>query len=67
MRFKLIFLILLIPVILSGCIQPQSGPQVSEHLATENWVADGAIGINEYARSMTLSGPSTGGYSGGNL
>jgi len=67
MRFTLIFLILLIPVILSGCIQPQSGPQVSEHLATENWVADGAISINEYARSMNLIGPSTSGYSGGNL
>jgi hypothetical protein len=67
MRFTLIFLILLISVILSGCIQPQSGPQVSEHLATENWVADGVVGINEYARSMTLFGPTTSGYSGGNL
>lgn len=67
MRLTLILLILLIPIILSGCIQPQKGSQVSEHLATEKWTADGAVGSNEYARSMTFFGPETSGYSGGNL
>jgi len=67
MKFTLILLILLISVILSGCIQPRNDPQVSEHLATEKWTADGAVGVNEYARSMTLFGPTTSGYSGGNL
>ncbi len=67
MRLISLLIMLLLPIILSGCIQPQKGPQVSEHLATEKWVADGAIGANEYARSMTLFGPKASGYSGGDL
>jgi hypothetical protein len=67
MRLISVLIILLLPIIFSGCIQPQSSPQVSEHLATEKWVADGTIGANEYARSMTFFGPKTSGYSGGDL
>jgi hypothetical protein len=67
MRYILMLTILLILVAFSGCIQPQKGPQVSEHLATEKWTADGFVGANEYARSMTIFGPKTSGYSGGNL
>ncbi len=54
-------------IILSGCIQPQSGPQVSEKAATEEWKADGLVGDNEYSRSIDLSSPARQGYSGGDL
>jgi hypothetical protein len=67
MRFVLIIPILLIPILFSGCIQPQKAPQMSEQLATEKWVADGEISKGEYARSMTLFGTKSSGYSGGDL
>jgi hypothetical protein len=63
----ILLLAISICIILSGCIQPQSAPKVSEHLATEKWTADGIVGENEYARSMTLFGPFASGYSGGNM
>src|SRR5512136_3019764 len=67
MRYASTIMMLSILVIFSGCIQPQKSPQVSEHLATEKWMANGVVGANEYARSMTLLGAKTSGYSGGDL
>jgi len=67
MRSALIILILLIPILFSGCIQPQKSPQVSEQLATEKWVADGVISKGEYSRIMTLFGTKSSGYSRGDL
>lgn len=54
-------------IIFSGCIQPQKGPQVSVTQVTEEWKADGVVEANEYANSMTLFGPASSGYSGGDL
>lgn len=52
---------------ISGCIQPQSAPKVTEQIATEKWVPDGVVGAKEYVRSITLQGPKAEGYSGGAL
>ncbi len=60
-------LILAAAIILSGCIQPQSGPQVKEAAASEAWKPDGIVGANEYARSMHLRGLASSGYAGGDL
>lgn len=67
MRPGLFFLFLGLMIMFSGCIQQQSGPQVSEKAATEEWKADGLVGDNEYSRSIDLSSPARQGYSGGNL
>jgi len=67
MKPVLIVLTLSLLVILSGCIQPQSGPQVKEAVASKAWKPDGIVGANEYARSMHLHGPVSSGYSGGDL
>jgi hypothetical protein len=60
-------LILAAAIMLSGCIQPQSGPQVKEVAASEAWKPDGIVGANEYARSMHLRGLASSGYAGGDL
>jgi len=62
-----IFLVLLFMTLFAGCIQPQKTTPISEQLTTEKWEADGVIGESEYARSMTLFGTKTSGYSGGDL
>ncbi|VVB65275.1 DOMON domain protein [uncultured archaeon] len=67
MKPVLIILTLSLLVALSGCIQPQSGPQVKEAVASEAWKPDGIVGANEYARSMHLHGLASSGYSGGDL
>ncbi|MCJ7443963.1 MAG: DUF2202 domain-containing protein [Methanotrichaceae archaeon] len=66
---KSIFILLSLGMILllSGCIQPESGPQVKEALASEEWKPNGVVGPNEYARSVVLHGAKTQGYSGGDL
>jgi hypothetical protein len=62
-------IVLLLPflVLLSGCIQPQEEPQVSEKAVSEEWKPDGLVGENEYSRSMVLSSPAKQGYSGGEM
>jgi len=67
MKPILIVLTLGLLVAFSGCIQPQSGPQVKEAVASEAWKPDGIVGANEYARSMHLRGLASSGYSGGDL
>ena len=52
-------------VFVSGCIQEQSSPHVSESLVTEEWKPDGEIGDNEYETHMVLGSPYSSGYSGG--
>ncbi len=54
-------------VLLSGCIQPQEAPKVSEKVASAEWKPDGIVGENEYSRSMVLSSPAKQGYSGGEM
>lgn len=54
-------------VLLSGCIQPQEEPKVSEKVVSEEWKPDGTVGENEYSRSMVLSSPAKQGYSGGEM
>ncbi|MDM7912665.1 MAG: DUF2202 domain-containing protein [Methanotrichaceae archaeon] len=54
-------------VLLSGCIQPQEEPAVSERAVSEEWKPDGIVGENEYSRSMVLSSPPKQGYSGGEM
>ncbi len=67
MRPGYIALLLTLTVILSGCIQPQEEPQVSEKAVSEEWKPDGIVGENEYSRSMVLSSPAKQGYSGGEM
>jgi hypothetical protein len=69
MRFVLIVLILGLLVAFSGCLQPESGPQVKvkETAASEEWKPDGVVGANEYARSMLLQDNAGSGYSGGKM
>ena len=67
MRSILVVLILSLLVAFSGCIQPQSSPQVKDTTASEEWKPDGLVGANEYARSMVLHEPASNGYSGGDL
>lgn len=67
MKPILIVLFLGIVVLYSGCIQPQSEPQVKETAVSEEWKADGLVGANEYARTLTLQAPASSGYSGGTL
>jgi len=67
MRLILILFALTLVAALSGCIQPQSEPQVKQMTATAEWKPDGVVSPNEYARSMTLHGPVSNGYSGGIL
>ncbi len=52
---------------MSGCIQPESTPKISDHIVTQKWMPDGIIGENEYARSIILEERKTGGYPGGTL
>jgi len=54
-------------VLLSGCIQPQEEPEVSEKVVSEEWKPEGIVGENEYSRSMVLSSPAKQGYSGGEM
>jgi len=67
MKPILIVLTLSLLVAFSGCIQPQSGPQVKQTAASQEWKPDGIVGANEYARSMLLREPGSSGYSGGDL
>jgi len=54
-------------LILSGCVEPPEEQIISEKVASEEWVADGVVGENEYSRSMVLVGPAKSGYSGGEM
>lgn len=54
-------------LLLSGCAEPPEEQMVSEKVASEEWVADGVVGENEYSRSMVLVGPAKSGYSGGEM
>jgi hypothetical protein len=54
-------------VLLSGCIQPQEAPKISENVASAVWKPDGTVGANEYSRSIALSSPAKQGYSGGDM
>jgi len=63
----LIALILGLLLLFSGCIERQEAPEVLEQETTEEWKADGIIGLGEYSRSVLLQGPSRQGYSGGDL
>ncbi len=65
MRSILIVLSLL--VAFSGCIESQTGPQLKQTTASEEWKPDGLVGANEYARSMIFHVPASNGYSGGDL
>ncbi len=67
MRPGFIALLLSLLVLLSGCIQPQEEPKVSEKVVSEEWNPDGIVGENEYSRSMVLSSPAKQGYSGGEM
>jgi hypothetical protein len=67
MRSALIALILGLLLLFSGCIERQEAPEVLEQETTEEWKADGIIGLGEYSRSVLLQGPSRQGYSGGDL
>jgi hypothetical protein len=67
MRLCPAVLFLSLLVLLSGCIQPQEVPRVSEKVASAEWKPDGIVGENEYSRSMVLSSPAKQGYSGGEM
>jgi hypothetical protein len=67
MRLILILFALGLVAALSGCIQPQSGPEIRQTAATAQWKPDGIVSANEYARSMILHGPASNGYLGGIL
>lgn len=67
MRPGSIALLLSFLVLLSGCIQPQEEPQVSEMTVSEEWKPDGMVGEKEYSRSMVVSSPAKQGYSGGEM
>lgn len=66
---KPIYITLIIGLLLfsSGCIQPKEAPVVAEKEATEEWKADGSVGMSEYSRSMLLQSPARQGYSGGDM
>ncbi len=66
---KPIYITLIIGLLLfsSGCIQPKEAPVVAEKAATEEWKADGLVGVSEYSRSMLLQSPARQGYSGGDM
>jgi hypothetical protein len=66
---KPIYVTLIIGLLLfsSGCIQPKETPAVAEKAATEEWKADGVVGVSEYSRSMLLQSPARQGYSGGEM
>jgi hypothetical protein len=66
---KPIYITMIIGLLLfsSGCIQPKEAPVVAEKAATEEWKADGVVGMNEYSRSMLLQSPARQGYSGGDM
>lgn len=61
----ILFLVLL--AAFSGCVQPESGPQVKESVASEEWRPDGAVGAGEYSKNMLLVRPQSYGHTGGNL
>ncbi|VVB72832.1 Uncharacterised protein [uncultured archaeon] len=63
----MIFLLLVLPVAFSGCIQPEKSPDVKEMQVSGVWKPDGVISPGEYARSMVLEAPASNGYSGGVL
>jgi len=67
MRTILFLLALGMLVFFSGCIQPESGPQVKEKAVSEEWKPDGLVGMNEYSNSIVLHGARSQGYSGGDL
>ena len=67
MRPIFIVLTLGLLVFFSGCVQPESGPQVKEKTVSEEWKPDGVVGRNEYSNSMVLHGTKSQGYSGGDL
>jgi hypothetical protein len=67
MRSIAIIIVAIGIISISGCVQPQSAPKVSEHTVSSQWKPDGVIGDNEYSRSMILQSPGTSGYSGGTL
>ena len=54
-------------ILLSGCIQPEKPPEVSEKVASDVWKADGVVGESEYSRSMHLQSPARQGYGGGDM
>jgi hypothetical protein len=54
-------------VLLSGCVQPESGPQTKVMTASQEWKPDGFVQPNEYARSILLHAAASSGYSGGTL
>ncbi|MDD2756537.1 MAG: DUF2202 domain-containing protein [Methanothrix sp.] len=66
---KPIYITMIIGLLLfsSGCIQPKEAPVVAEKAATEEWKADGILGVSEYSRSMLLQSPARQGYSGGDM
>jgi len=66
---KPIYITLIIGLLLfsSGCIQPKEAPVVAEKAATEEWKADGLVGVSEYSRSMLLQSPARQGYRGGDM
>jgi len=66
---KPIYITMIIGLLLfsSGCIQPEEAPVVAEKAATEEWKADGLVGVSEYSRSMLLQSPARQGYRGGDM
>ena len=54
-------------LVLSGCVETPEKQMVSEKVASEEWVANGVVGENEYSRSIVLVGPAKSGYSGGEM
>lgn len=67
MKPILVYLLLGLLLLSSGCIQPKVAPVALEKAATEEWKADGVVGESEYSRSMLLHGPARQGYSGGEM
>jgi len=53
--------------LLAGCVEPPEEQIISEKVASEEWLADGVVGENEYSRTMVVAAPARPGYSGGEM
>ena len=62
MKYECLFLALVV-IFLSGCVQQETSKEDDSGI----WKPDGIANENEYAGSMTLYGPESRGYSGGDL
>ena len=55
-KIKLLLVLILAGIIISGCIQPRmASKNVTEQKVTKTWTPDGVISDGEYSRNMTMT------------